>query len=151
MMNFTAIFDALKSHSSSSGLFESVNGHEPKSKPGTGLSTSIFADRVRPYAAHSGLAATSAQIVFTQRVYLSAFGEPADEIDPAILNAVDVLMTAYSGDFTLGTTVSSIDLLGQAGQTLEARAGYLDIDKTIFRHMTLIIPVIVEDAWTQSP
>ena len=45
-----------------------------------------------------------------------------------------------------------VDLLGQAGVPLSARAGYLEMDDgAVYRVVTLTVPVLVNDLWSQSP
>ena len=75
--------------------------------------------------------------------------KPADAIDPEIMDAVDVLFTAYSGDFDLGGTVRNVDLEGATGPGLSAQAGYLNQDGKLMRIMDIVLPVIVSDLWTQ--
>jgi hypothetical protein len=58
-------------------------------------------------------------------------------------------MKELSGSITLGGTVRMIDLLGIDGTPLSAMAGYLQIDRKVYRVMDLTIPVIVNDMWTQ--
>lgn len=148
-MNIRGILDALISHAKASGLFETVNGHEPASAPGHGLHAAVWVDSIGP-ADSSGLQATTGLLVFNVRIYTSVRSEPADAIDPALVDAVDALMTAYSGDFDLGEQVRCVDLLGQAGTPLSARAGYLEMDDgAVFRVMTLTVPVLVNDLWEQ--
>lgn len=150
-MNVTAILDGVVSHAMSTGLFERVNLHEPKNAPGNGLSCSVWLDEVSPAQNQSGLSMTTALVVLNVRIYSSMVAEPQDSIDPGLLSATDVLLTAYSGDFELGGNVKCIDLLGSAGTTLKARAGYLEQDRKMFRVMEIVLPVIVNDAWAQSP
>lgn len=148
----TAVLDAVISHAKASGLFERVNGHEPKNPPGNGLSCAVWADRVRP-ANTSGLTATSAQILFKVRVYSSMQQQPYDAIDPGILNAVDVLWTAYIGDLTLGDTAMSIDVRGMAGDRMDAQAGYVPSSDggPQMRVMTITLPVLINDVWVEAP
>jgi len=135
-----------------SGYFERVNGHEPLNPPGNGLTAALWGDSIAPVPAGSGLAATSARAVFMVRIYSPAMTLPQDDIDPNLVSAVDALMTAYSGDFELGGQVRNIDLLGQAGVAMSAQAGWVTYpDGRIFRTMTITLPVIVNDAWPQSP
>jgi len=61
------------------------------------------------------------------------------------------LMTSYAADFELGGNARNIDLLGQTGVQLSAQAGYVEIDNRLFRVMDITIPVIVNDAWAQTP
>ena len=150
MRNIAAILDAIVSHALASGHFERVNGHEPKSAPGNGLTAAVWAQEVGPVPAGSGLQMTSGLLVFNVRLYTPMISEPQDAIDPALLAAVDALMGAYSGDFELGGNARCVDLLGQAGTPLSARAGYLEQNKTIYRVFTITLPVIVNDAWEQA-
>ncbi|WP_431897921.1 hypothetical protein [Nonomuraea sp. bgisy101] len=150
-LNATAILDGIVSHAMSLGVFESVNAHEAANAPGHGLHAEVWADSIAPLPAMSGLAATSARIVWTLRIRGNADAQPRDMIDPNIMAAVDQLMTAYSGDFTLGGAVRNVDLLGQSGAALSARAGYLQQDGFAFRVMDVVLPVIVNDVWEQVP
>lgn len=150
-LDIAAILDGVVSHALMLGLFERVNAHEPANAPGHGLTCAVWADSVAPLPAGSGLASTSARVVFNARIYTSMLQEPADAIDPNMVAAVDALMSAYSGDFELGGSVRNVDLLGQAGVPLSAQAGYLQQDGQLFRVMTIVLPVIVNDVWEQVP
>jgi hypothetical protein len=77
--------------------------------------------------------------------------EPQDAIDPGVAAAVDALMAAYSGDFEFGSNVRNVDLLGSAGVPLAAEAGYLNVSGTMYRVMTITLPLIINDLWSQSP
>lgn len=144
-----SIMDALQSHAMSLGVFERVNLHEPKNAPGSGLSCAIWSDYIGPAPLGSGLAATSALLVFNIRIYSNMLAEPQDYIDPQVIQAVDLLMIAYSGDFELGGDVAWIDLLGQSGRAMEAQAGYINQDSQMMRVMTLTLPVVLNDSWVQ--
>jgi hypothetical protein len=133
------------------GIFRSVNSHEPKSAPGTGMRLAIWANTIEPIGLASGLDATSGYVVVNARAYGNMLAKPEDEIDPRIMTAMTTLMGAYSSDFTLGGTVRNIDLLGEYGQKLTAQAGYVTIDSHMYRIMTLTIPCIVNDMWEQVP
>lgn len=148
-LNFQTILDKITSHALTAGLFERVNNHEPKNAPGNGLTAAIWADAIEPIKS-SGLNSTSARLTFKVRVYSSMLQEPQDAIDPNIALAVDVLFTAYSGDFDLGGNARNVDLLGQFGIGLSAQAGYLNQDGKLYRVMDITLPVIVNDIWGQS-
>jgi len=144
------IVEAVASHAAASGYFERVNSHEPKNAPGNGLTTAVWMQRLAPLAPASGLAATAALLVVNVRVYSNMLTEPQDAIDPNLVAAVDALVNAYTGDFTLGGRIRNVDLLGQFGTSLSAEAGYLEQDRKMFRVMTLTVPLVINDAWTQS-
>lgn len=150
-LDILGLTDAVQSHASASGYFESVNGAEPKNAPSTGgLTAAVWADRVAPLRS-SGLNSVSVLVVFNVRIYGSAQSEPADAIDPNMLAAVDALCAAYSGDFTLGGLARSVDLLGANGTALNVQAGYLSQDGVLYRVMTITVPVIVNDLWEETP
>lgn len=149
-MDVTAILNQLVSHSQKLGVFERVNQHEPKNSPGTGITCAIWAQAIGPYPAGSSIMATTGRLVFNVRLYTSMLAEPQDAIDPNLLTACDLLMTAYSGDFELGGTVKNVDLMGESGTPLSATAGYITIDNKTLRVMTILLPLIVNDIWAQA-
>ena len=150
MTDFNAILQAVQDHALSSGLFETVNMHEPKNAPGNGLVAAYWIDYIGPAASQSGLNKTTGLLVITGRIYSSMYQTPYDDIDPNILSAVTTLMGAYSASFTLTAKVRNIDLQGISGRKLEAQAGYVSIDNKMMRVMDITIPMIVNDIWNQA-
>lgn len=150
-LNTAAILDAIVSHAQALGVFETVNAHESVNAPGHGLHAEVWAALIAPVPTGSGLASTSAQVVWNVRIRGSADAQPRDMIDPHMMDAVDVLLAAYSGDFTLGGLVRNVDLLGQAGVALGARAGYLPQDGKTFRVYDITLPVVINNVWEQVP
>lgn len=145
------ILDGLESHALRLGRFERVNSHEPKNAPGHGLTCAIWVQSIGPQPGGSGLSSTTGRLVFNVRIYQNMLSQPVDAIDPLVLEAVAGLMGAYSGDFDLDVAqVRAIDLLGIAGIALSAVAGYVEIDHKHYRVMTITVPVIVNDVWTQA-
>lgn len=150
-LNSQDIIDRLASVPMASGLFDRVNTHEPKNKPGRGLTAALWVDRIEPARGRSGLAVTSARVVFNVRIYTNMLQNPQDAIDPNVVAAADILFEAYSADFDLGGTDRWIDLLGATqGHELFCQSGYINIDNMTYRVLTLTVPVIVENAWSQS-
>lgn len=144
-------FNILRSHAMSSGWFDLVNGHEPKSPPGNGLTAAVWIQDIYPVRT-SGLSMTSARVIYLVRIYANMMQDPEDAIDPNLADAAMYLMGQYSRDFELGDEAREIDLLGASGESLHAEAGYLEMDKsTTFRVMTIKVPVIYNDVWEQSP
>lgn len=142
------IIDAVASDALELGFFEWINTHEPKSAP-RGLGAAIWVQDIRP--APSGLDSTTVRLTLNVRVFTSMTAEPQDMIDPQLVAAVDALMAAYSGGFTLGGLVRSIDLLGNTGDPLAAQAGYVSIDNRLLRIITITLPMIINDVWAQVP
>jgi len=145
------IIDATVSHASATGYFATVNGHEPKSTPSTEMTCAIWLQRIRPIPARSGLNNTTGLVIFNCRLYIGMVTEPQDYIDPRMTKATSALMAAYSGAFTFGGLISNVDLLGAHGQPLESMAGYITVGTTKFRVMTIAIPCVVNDLFTQAP
>lgn len=142
------IFDAVVSDAQASGYFDKVNLHEPKRKPGTRLTAAIWVQNLKPITL-SGLASTSALVLFMLRIYSNMLQEPQDMIDPRLLKAASHLIRRYHDDFDFGGAIRNVDLLGAHGVALEATAGYLEQDNAMFRIMDLTIPCIVNDVWPQ--
>lgn len=149
-LNTRAILDGIVSNILQLGVFDRVNTHEPKTAPGTGLTVAVWADTIRPYVQGSGLNTTSAAILYNVRIYQSMLKEPQDLIDTVLIEAVDTLFAQYSGDFSLGDSAREIDLLGESGSPLSAQAGYINIDGKIYRIVTIVLPIIINDVWSQS-
>jgi hypothetical protein len=147
------VFDAVVSDVQASGYFKRVNQHEPKRKPQTDLTAAVWVADIEPIsgAAGSGLANTSARVIFTVRIYSNMLKEPQDMIDPQLMRAVSSIMRRYHDDFDFGLTdlVRNVDLLGMFGVKLKAITGYLEQDGTMFRIADITVPVIVNDVWPQ--
>ncbi|KIQ67057.1 hypothetical protein TR51_06645 [Kitasatospora griseola] len=148
-LDIDSILDRITSHALASGYFEAVNGHEPKNAPGSGLTAAVWVDAVQPAVSSSGLASSSALLVFYVRLYTSMHQEPQDAIDPNLVKALSALFSAYAGDFELGGDARMVDLRGAEGSLLSARAGYLNQDQRLLRVITITLPVIVNDAWDE--
>jgi len=144
------VIDKIVSYALASGRFDSVNGHEPKSAPGNGVVFAVWAQDINP-ARLSGQAATSIVVRFQGRIYIPFTQQPFDMIDPQVLAATTDLMGAFSGDFDLGgvADVREVDLLGANGTKLSAQAGYVEIDRRMYRIMTINIPIVINDAFSQ--
>jgi len=150
-LDIVTILDAVQSHALASGWFTSVNGEEPKSPPDTsGLTAAVWVQDIGPARGGSGLVSTSVRLALTVRLYAGLWTEPGDAIDPNLTAALDVLLRSYSGDFTLGGTVREVDLLGQFGDPLSAKAGYMVQSGTEYRVMDIVLPLIVDDLWDQE-
>lgn len=148
----TSILEALKTHALASGQFEEVNGHEPTSAPVSGTSASFWFDGLRPLPQGSGLAVTSGVVTFLLRIALRGFSEFQDDAEMRLLTAADRMIALYSGDFELGVSnVRFVDLLGQSGETLAAKAAWLTQDGKTYRVVLVTIPIIVNDIWGQTP
>lgn len=148
-LDVRTILAAVESHALASGYFQTVNGHEPKSAPQNGLTCAVWVEMIGPARGASGTAASTARLALFVRLYTPMVQEPEDAIDPALMDALDALMAAYSGDFTLDGLIRNVDLLGTYGDPLGARAGYLTTSGAEFRVMTINLPLIVNDLWEQ--
>lgn len=149
-LNTSTIRAKLVSHAASLGWFSQSVPYEPVSLPsGSGLVFAVWVGQVGPVPAGSGLATTTARIEFRGRAHIPADTEPKDEVDLQLTDAVDGLLNAYNGDFTLGGNVRKIDLLGAYGAPLQAQYAYMSLGSTVYRIANLTIPTIVNDAWNQ--
>lgn len=149
-LDSAGIQNALKSHASATGKFERVLTHEPKSAPGGGLTCSFYLDSIGTVRS-SGLAETSALVIWMARLQINFRSEPEDDIDVKLMGATDDMIGRYSGDLDLGGSLNirSIDVLGMAGTPMRAEFGYVEIDGTMYRFSEITIPMIVNDVWPQ--
>lgn len=150
-MDVSKLVSDLTSHAKKLGVFQAVNSHEPKAAPQNGLTCAIWAEKIGPVVGGSGLDTTSAYVVMNVRLYTSMLQQPYDGIDPRMMSAVDKLMNEYSKSFTLSGDVRAVDLFGMYGSSLSAQAGYINQDNKIYRVMTITLPLIVNDVWTEAP
>ncbi|NUS26045.1 MAG: hypothetical protein HOV92_17735 [Streptomyces sp.] len=148
-LDLTTIIAAVETHALASGYFDAVNGHEPLSPPTSGVTCAVWTEQIGPARGGSGLNSTSSRLALFVRLYTPMAQLPSDAIDPNMMTALDALMAAYSGHFTLGGLVRHVDLLGTYGDPLSARAGYLKTSGTDFRVMTITLPLIISDLWEQ--
>ncbi len=109
----------------------------------------MWVDGIEP-ANSSGLASTSVVVTFNARLYMPFKTQPEDSIDPNMVKALDLLLSAYAGDFTLGDRIRNIDVRGQEGQKLAAKSGYIEVSGTNFRVIDILSPCIVNDAWGEE-
>jgi hypothetical protein len=143
--DFQDLIDAVISHAQALGVFDAVNGYEPTSIPGTGMTCAVWAQEIAPDPAASGLSATAADADLNVRLYMALNPQAPDVIEPAMMNATSQLLAAYNGDFTLSGLVRNVGVL-QA----KAVAGYISQDGVTLRVITISLPVTINDLWTQS-
>lgn len=149
-LDFTPALKRIESLISATGLFGSVNLHEPKNAPGKDLVCAVFLDEIRPVPQESGQNATTGCVVFKARVFKPMLSQPAGAIDQVVGHAAGRIMEELSGDIELQDNVKYVDLLGATGTPLSAKGGYLTIDTTMFRIMDITIPLIINDIWAQG-
>lgn len=151
-MDSVAIFEAVRTYVSRTGLFEQVAAYQPKNAPGAGRTAAVWLTAVSPVQA-SGLSVTTARVELAVRVYVNAEVEPPERVEYMALEATDTLMNAFTGAFTLGGGVSlrEVDLLGAHGTPLSMTSGYVQFDNAWYRAATVTLPLIINDAWTQAP
>jgi hypothetical protein len=149
-LNISGILDAVVTHAAEIGRFDVVNRHETKRAPGQGMTASIWVNSVQPIRS-SGLATTTTRIEFMVRVYLNSLQQPYDDNDMLLTQTLDALFAAYIDDFTLGDLIRHVDVFGAYGAGLSSRAGYINQDGHEFRVFSIVLPVVVDDLWTQAP
>lgn len=149
-LDMTGIFYAARDHLLTTGYFERVNGHEAKNAPGNGLTCDVVISAIKPIPQRSGLAATSALISLEARLYLNALHEPQDDIDPILYTAADVVFNSISENYTLSETVAEVDLLGEYGNGMNGRSGYVERNQILYRTFTFNFDCVINDLWDQE-
>jgi len=140
-----ALFSAVKSHAQSLGIFKEVLTHTPMNAPPNGLNVYMTLGPVVPVTS-SGMAAVSLQVTFMVYVTSSMLQKQIDDIDPAVLGAVSLLMNAYANDFQLGNLIRNVEIF----KGLRAEPGYLDFEGKPLRVVEITLPMIVNDAWVET-
>jgi hypothetical protein len=151
-INYKGLLNRAVTYASTTGHFRQINRHELKSAPKNEIRTlEVFVDRVRPVRA-SGLASTSAAVTIKFRIRKGFTSTPEDQIDPDIVAAADALLAVLQTHLSFGgdLNVRMVDIFGQHGDQLEAVAGYLTQDGNVYRIMDVVLPLIINDAWTQE-
>ena len=148
-LNSAAILNKLISHVKRVGVLKSVLSHEPKNAPPFG-SASVFLREMRAIQAGSGLNKTNALVVWNIRLYQNMLKDPQDSIDTGLLDTMDLLLTSFNSDFTLEGAVKAVDILGMSGVGLGAEAGYVEIDRKMYRIIDITLPVLINNVWTQG-
>jgi hypothetical protein len=151
------ILSTVESLVAQTGRFEIVKKNEPVSAPTTGLMAAIWIDSIVPLR-RSGINATSISFNLRIRAYMPFRAQPYDIIDVEVLSGISEVMAALTGDLdfsqneTINDSIRCIDILGGegSGEKLDARAGYLELDRKIYRIMTIRCPVVVNDAFQQA-
>jgi hypothetical protein len=146
------LFSVIVSHAQATGVFDQAEQHEP-GVIGKGLTFAVWGDSIVPVNTGSGLASTTGLVVFNCRVYTPTVQEPQDAIDPAVFAAASSIIGRIIGDFTLNDLAPlGVDIRGRSGQQIRAQAGYIKpANEVQYRVMTIIIPVLVADAWDEVP
>jgi len=146
-----AILNAMASAGQVTGLFSGVLMHEPKSAPtGAAPTLALWAGPLTTIQS-SGLNSASLRLQINARIYQNGFAEPADNIDPEVVNAASEYLRSLAGQFTLGGLIRCIDFFGMDGEPVKADSGYLEMDKRIYRCMELEIPLLINDVWELTP
>jgi hypothetical protein len=146
------VFDKVVSFALATGRFDHVNQHEPKNAPGRGLECSVWMNTITPTRS-SGLGAVSGIVTLYARIYTNFRKQPYDAIDPDVMAATADIMGAMAGNFDFGgaANVRTVDLLGGWSTTpLSAAAGYVEIDRQMFRIMTVTIPIVINDMFLEA-
>ena len=147
----TPVYGALMDDLMSSGWFDSVNSGEPSTPPGFGLTAAVWPQSITPVPSLSGLATTSARVVFVVRMYHPAVSTNMDQMELPMVRAVSALMRRYHDDFDFGGVIRNVDLLGEAGAPLSANAGYLEYpDGALYRVYDVLVPCLILDIWPQG-
>lgn len=145
-----AIQQALISAAKGTAVYEQVNGIPTENRVTTGVYCAVEFTELGPARGKSGLDATSVRMVWTMASYMGLESKDPDEIDPTVLDAVDALFAALHGDLDLGGTARNIDVLGEAGIPLSVRAGYTTVAGQKLRAAIAVVPIIINDVWSQT-
>lgn len=138
-------------------IFETVDGHEPKSAPETkGLHCFSWAGPVKTAASASSIASAAVVAYFNVRMQINALNPQGgmNNMDKLLLRATGKLFNAYIGHFRLtdhndNKLVRMVDIMGAYGPGLNMQPGYLNADGTIFRVGVITLPLVLNDEYDE--
>lgn len=148
-LDIQSILDNVASHVLSTGHVDAVLGYVSKQSPANGITAAIYVERINPIKS-SGLNNTSIRLELEMQIYSSTYQEPYDGIDANLTLAVDAVFTNFIGDLDLGSGARHIDVFGAYGKGLEVRSGYMNLDGKEYRVFQIVIPIVVDDVWSQT-
>lgn len=149
------IFDAVVSDLNRSGYFSQVIDDTVNKAPDGKLTAVVWVQDIGVAQRASGIASSSAMLTFMVRVFANQVSRNSqyvvEPLPRRLLKAVSNLIRRYHDDFDFGGLVRNVDCLGEfVGGGLNATSGYEEIGGSWYRMMTLTVPVIVNDVWTQT-
>lgn len=145
-----AIIAAVESVLQVTGLFDQVNAHDATSPVGSELTAAVWPQEIDPAAEESGLDGVAAVFLLYVRLYYPARSEPLDMVEVTLSNAVDTVIDAFIGGFTLGGLIKNIDIFGKtSGPKLRAQYGFVSMSGAWYRCATITVPCVVNDPWAE--
>jgi hypothetical protein len=116
------------------------------------VSLDLWFAGLRPFRRTSGLSIVSVVVALNGRIATTLQQEPADDIDVRLTDATDTLYSALAADFTFGGLIESVDIFGRSDfGPLRVDGRYLEQGDGVYRTFELVVPLIVNDVWTETP
>jgi|VirMetMinimDraft_7_1064189.scaffolds.fasta_scaffold242399_2 hypothetical protein len=145
MVSYQVLRDTVESHLLATGLFASVNGHQPLAAPSGPVTASVWAGPIDTIRAASSLSTVKLRLVLYVTLYVP-LTDPLDEVEVLVVDDSVAVMELVCGDFELGGAAEMVDLLGAYGQHVGSQLGYVRIGDGDYRTSTVTIPVILAEA-----
>lgn len=133
------------------GSIEQTIAGQGQNPPTAGIGATVWMMPGGTVAKRSGLNTVSIALVFNIRLTLSMQTQPPESIETGLLGAFSDLCNALASGFTLGGQVEQVDLLGAYGERLRWDPGYVQYDGVTYRCVTLPVPVVLDDVWSEVP
>ena len=150
-LNAAGVLAGIESVLQAVGGIEQVVTSQSTNPPTDGIGAQVWAGPIKPVGVRSGLASVSVLTVTNIRLTMPLATQPPESIDPALLTTLSDVMNALAGGFTLDGEVAQVDLLGQYGVPMDGIPGYVDYAGVGYRCITLTVPAVLDDIWTEAP
>jgi hypothetical protein len=119
--------------------------------PAQGVSATVWAGPIRTQPKRSGLNVVSIALEVNVRL-TTPISQPPDAFEVTILRAFGDVCNALAAGFTLGGLVEQVDLLGAySGGGLKGDPGYVQFNGVNYRCITAVVPVVLDDVWSDAP
>lgn len=148
----------LTTHATAVVEVDRVLGFEPKSNAqiGDGTVLACWVANLRVIPERSTLAMSAGRADWTLRLHRNGLGDATEmaTTERVILDATSALFAAYHAEINVsgvgGPEDGWFDPAGMTGEPISAPSGYMDIDKRLYRVVTISIGIVIDDAWPQS-
>jgi hypothetical protein len=150
-LNAAAVLSGIVSVLQKVGSIEQTITGQGQNPPSAGVGAVVWAGPIRPVARRSGLGAVSIALDINVRLTVPMSTQPPESVETTLLGAFSDMCNALAGGFTLGGQVEQVDLLGAYGSGLHGDPGYVPYDGATYRCITAVVPVVLDDVWSDAP
>lgn len=138
-------------HIMASGRFEAATIGEPMSPPEAKdrlYAAILFTSLTLPVLKLTGPIEVH---TLTVRIFMDSLGREPEYVELNLARGVKLFLNRIVRDFTLNSTVRTVDFAGMYGTSVGARTGYLSVGGLNYRTADVTLPVIYDNDGSDDP